>query len=342
MNEAIAVGALTDVGMRRATNQDAFLAERGVYVVCDGMGGETGGERASAIAIEEFARLASGGERTRAAIDAAVQRAQRRARALGVQLGGIAGTTISGIVLPQWGAGAAPSPLPAPHGAQPDALMPGLDAESVIDDWDVTQPGAMPADTIDAVDDSTLTGEWQAARGGGWTGSCYVVNIGDSRTYHMERADSAVMAWDARTFTQLTHDHSSRQEAIDAGMGEDEAGRRIARNVITRCIGAPHGTHADVFVAPACGRFIMCSDGCHGELEDATIASIAAAHSDAVGAARALVQASLDAGGSDNVTVVVVDMPAGRAASEAWLGARLEDDEDLDDVHGLDDATVQT
>ncbi len=38
MNEVIAVGALTDIGMRRTTNQDAFLAERGVYVVCDGMG----------------------------------------------------------------------------------------------------------------------------------------------------------------------------------------------------------------------------------------------------------------------------------------------------------------
>ena len=120
MNEVIAVGALTDIGMRRATNQDAFLAERGVYVVCDGMGGETGGERASAIAVEEFTRLAADGERTRAAIDAAVQRAQRRARALGVELGGIAGTTISGIVLPQWGAGA------APHGAQPDAAITAL------------------------------------------------------------------------------------------------------------------------------------------------------------------------------------------------------------------------
>ena len=91
MNEVIAVGALTDIGMRRATNQDAFLAERGVYVVCDGMGGETGGERASAIAVEEFARLAAEGERTRAAIDAAVQRAQRRARAPGLELGGLAG-----------------------------------------------------------------------------------------------------------------------------------------------------------------------------------------------------------------------------------------------------------
>ena len=159
MNEAIAVGALTDVGMRRATNQDAFLAERGVYVVCDGMGGESGGERASAIAVEEFTRLAADGERTRAAIDAAVQRAQRRARALGVELGGIAGTTISGIVLPQWGAGAATSPLAAPHGAHAAAHMPHRGAESVIDDWDATLPGA-------TLDDSTLTGEWLAARGG--------------------------------------------------------------------------------------------------------------------------------------------------------------------------------
>ena len=88
MNEAIAVGALTDVGMRRAANQDAFLAECGVYVGCDGMGGENYGEMASYAAAktmqgfrrewfpnaqEDEARLRTGVGELNAAVMAAQQ-----------------------------------------------------------------------------------------------------------------------------------------------------------------------------------------------------------------------------------------------------------------------------
>lgn len=48
------VGAATSVGRVRAINEDAFLAsaDRGVFVVCDGMGGTAGGEVASRIAVD--------------------------------------------------------------------------------------------------------------------------------------------------------------------------------------------------------------------------------------------------------------------------------------------------
>ena len=45
---SIEAGLNSNVGCKRKNNQDNALASRGVYVVCDGMGGGKGGERASA------------------------------------------------------------------------------------------------------------------------------------------------------------------------------------------------------------------------------------------------------------------------------------------------------
>ncbi len=74
-------GAATDVGRVRSRNEDAHLAVPPVFVVADGMGGHQGGEVASAIVVQEFARLAAGGyDRTRGAeaVVATLRECQRR------------------------------------------------------------------------------------------------------------------------------------------------------------------------------------------------------------------------------------------------------------------------
>ncbi|MCI9889555.1 serine/threonine-protein phosphatase [Micrococcales bacterium 31B] len=53
----VSAGSHTDVGLVRQVNEDSLLAEFPIYLVADGMGGHQAGEVASAIVVEEFARL---------------------------------------------------------------------------------------------------------------------------------------------------------------------------------------------------------------------------------------------------------------------------------------------
>ena len=98
---SIRIAMTSDVGLRRKNNQDTGFAQQGVFMVCDGMGGGMGGEQASQLAAQHFAQLAAMPSRTRQDIDDTLARAQHDILDLGDRLGGVAGTTCSGLVLPQ-------------------------------------------------------------------------------------------------------------------------------------------------------------------------------------------------------------------------------------------------
>jgi serine/threonine protein phosphatase PrpC len=95
-------GAKTDVGHVRAVNEDSYLAAPPVFVVADGMGGHAGGDVASQIVVEEFARLddvARDARQGAAQVAEILERAQSRINQYAVEqrLGGAerwyAGTT---------------------------------------------------------------------------------------------------------------------------------------------------------------------------------------------------------------------------------------------------------
>lgn len=163
-----------------------------------------------------------------------------------------------------------------------------------------------------AVAGTTLTGVALVDAGDGAGFHWMVFNIGDSRVY----------AWDGRTLEQLSVDHSAVQELVDAGLiRPDEAERHPDRNVITRAIGADDIVDPDVWLIPAVGRqvFLICSDGLSREVGDEQLARILAGDTGhAAGLAGELVEAALEHGGRDNVTVIVV---------ESDLGEHDDDDE---------------
>lgn len=131
-----------------------------------------------------------------------------------------------------------------------------------------------------------------------------VVNVGDSRCYWFR----------AGHLEQITQDHSLVEEQIRLGrMTPDEAQRSPLRNYITRALGTQSRVTADVFDLEAQPRdlFLLCSDGLTREVADVKIeALLCAGHSlgdvPLEDLCNRLVSAANDAGGSDNVTCLVV------------------------------------
>lgn len=156
-------------------------------------------------------------------------------------------------------------------------------------------------DGPNVVSGSTLAGVALVSTGDGAYWMAF--NIGDSRIYE----------WDGRTLAQLSVDHSVVQELVDAALiTPEEARRHPDRNVVTRAVGGSSEVDVDVWMLPVArtSTFVICSDGLTKELEDDGIAELLATHDPESGTtvAQALVAAADAAGGSDNTSVVVVEV----------------------------------
>lgn len=128
-----------------------------------------------------------------------------------------------------------------------------------------------------------------------------VAHVGDSRVYLLHHG----------TLVRITHDHSYVEELVDSGqITADEARVHPSRSVITRALGSDPDMYADHFTLEVNNgdRIILCSDGLSSMITDSEIEALAVSSATPQQAADNLVAAALTAGGSDNVTVVVVDV----------------------------------
>lgn len=130
-----------------------------------------------------------------------------------------------------------------------------------------------------------------------------VANVGDSRTYRYRANDEA--------FLQLTQDHSAVAEMVRLGqLSAEDARHHPARNVITRAVGSNLRLLADVVLldAQVGDRFLLCTDGLTGGVEDQEIGLVLGSAATVEEAANQLIELALEADGSDNVTVVVAEV----------------------------------
>ena len=134
--------------------------------------------------------------------------------------------------------------------------------------------------------------------------------VGDSRAY-LYRDDG---------LEQLSRDHNPVSEMLRQGILTPElAAVHPERHVLSQSL----GVSSNVVVKPdsasgtlAAGeQIILCSDGLSDELTDAGIAAIMAREATPQAQVDALIHGALNAGGSDNVTVVVVGTPSARPAA---------------------------
>jgi hypothetical protein len=131
-----------------------------------------------------------------------------------------------------------------------------------------------------------------------------LANVGDSRTYLM-RHDR---------LRRVTVDHSYVQELVATGhITEDEARTHPRRNIVTRALGIDPDVKVDWWTLPLIrgDRFLLCSDGLVDEVTDDDIVATLRDIDDPQEAADRLIAQANEAGGRDNVTVVVVDVLEG-------------------------------
>ncbi len=252
MGWTVEVAGRSDVGCVRTNNEDNFGYDSrcGIYVVCDGMGGQAAGEVASKMAVDALLTYFRECKRTNRypRIGEPIEGVSVRAQALGSAIW-LANTVVY-------------------QSATEHASQAGMGSTIV----------------------SVLIGE---------QGFYSIGNVGDSRIYLVRDG----------TIEQLTHDHSLVMEQVRRGLITiEEANQSDVQNIILRALGAEEQVKADVddIMARPGDTLVMCSDGLTRELTDSRICSVVSGTPNLSEACATLIEDAKQAGGNDNVTVVLL------------------------------------
>ncbi len=147
-------------------------------------------------------------------------------------------------------------------------------------------------------------------------GKAAIAQVGDSRAYLLR----------GRQLTQITEDHSVVAAMLRSGhITAEEARTHPQRSVITRALGSDPNLIVDQFEITVLrgDRLLLCSDGLTSMVDDAHIATILNGQPDPHQAALACIDAANAAGGTDNISAIVIDIDDDNAPTQARHRSKL-------------------
>ncbi len=162
----------------------------------------------------------------------------------------------------------------------------------------------------------------------GMGSTCIAVMTGGAEAVFVNVGDSRLYLWREGALRQVSEDDSWAASMIRAGAEPASIERHEMRHMLTRALGA--AAALDVTVGRIALQdedvLLLCSDGLHGPLGHDGIARVLGEGCDNLDAAAGrLVDEANEAGGPDNVTVVLV-RPSARAAGGRRPASRLADE----------------
>lgn len=164
---------------------------------------------------------------------------------------------------------------------------------------------------IEAANTAVIEGatSGRGKEGMGCTATCCIIkderiaiaHVGDSRCYILHNG----------IMTRMTEDHSLVEDLVKQGsISADEARDHRYRSIITRALGSEPDMYADHLstTIDRGDRILLCSDGLSSMVSDYMIERTLCQDADAQATCEALLQQALEAGGHDNITIVVIDV----------------------------------
>ncbi|TDH26569.1 serine/threonine-protein phosphatase [Segetibacter sp. 3557_3] len=140
-----------------------------------------------------------------------------------------------------------------------------------------------------------------------------LVDIKENKFYYCHVGDTRLYLLRDNSLVKITKDHSFVGFLEDNGrLSEDAAMRHPKRNEINKALGFDAQFNADEYLETADSPFLpgdyllLCSDGLSDMISNGQMISILNSNSSLVEKGKALVKAANDAGGKDNITVVLV------------------------------------
>ncbi|HYT89548.1 MAG TPA: protein phosphatase 2C domain-containing protein [Gemmataceae bacterium] len=136
----------------------------------------------------------------------------------------------------------------------------------------------------------------------------FIAHVGDSRAY-LHRGGR---------LQRLTRDHTVGAQMAEAGLPVN----RSLRHILTNCLGGNNeGAEAEIhqFTLADGDRLLLCTDGLTDMVPEPEVAAILTQQAAPADACRVLVERALEAGGKDNVTVIVGRYTLMAGAEQAGL-----------------------